>query len=106
MVDAVYAKSSALIATTIVGPVVTQPTFGRLQICELLDIFVAAHNKDNTASGFYIITGTLGRFANPLAINSYFGTSTLSNSNSIFVFDLYYKCGSTAALSYIALVFA
>ena len=42
MVDAVYAKSSALIATTIVGPVVTQPTFGRLQICEL-DIVFNSH---------------------------------------------------------------
>jgi hypothetical protein len=48
VVDIQYASATALTTTTIATPVNTNPTFGRLQICELSNFFVAAHNKDNT----------------------------------------------------------
>ncbi len=88
------------------------PTFGRLQICELNNFFVAAHNKDNSQYGFYLATGTLGiaSFLVPMQFNSYLGTSAsqlaLGGTASIFIFDMYYKCTASVSTSYVALVFA
>jgi hypothetical protein len=50
-------STSPLTRAAITQPVTTTPTYGRLQMCENLDFFVAAHNRDNTQTGFYIVTG-------------------------------------------------
>ena len=45
-----------------------------------------------------------------MQFNSYLGTSSsqlaLGGTNSIFIFDMYYKCTNAASTSYVALVFA